>query len=262
MDVPIQLIDSISIPVIFIFLIVTGLLIYEGGFRIGRWYQKRTPDEKEGATGMLVGSMLGLLALLLAFSVGMASDRFDARRKLNVEEANTIGTAYLRAGYLPEPFHTDIRGLLVEYAPLQILSPDREITLANLERSSELLDQIWAQTEELARQYMDTEMITLFVEAVNVMIDTHESRVVASIYARVPETIIYVLIIGSTLSVGMIGYNAGLLNKRSLTGAVVLVVVLAAVITLIIDLDRPRDGLLIVSQQSFLNLQAIMDTPE
>ena len=47
MDVPIQLIDSISIPVIFIFLIVTGLLIYEGGFRIGRWYQKRTPDEKE-----------------------------------------------------------------------------------------------------------------------------------------------------------------------------------------------------------------------
>lgn len=262
MDVPNQLMDSVPVPVIFILLIVIGLLIYEGGFRLGRWYQHRTPDEKEGSTGLMVGSLLGLLALLLAFTVGMASDRFDARRKLNVEEANTIGTAYLRAGYLPEPFHTEIRSLMHEYAPLQILSPDREITLANLERSSELLDQIWAQTEELARQYMDTEMITLFVEAVNVMIDTHESRVVASIYARVPETIIYVLIVGSTLTVGMIGYNAGLLRRRSLTGAVVLVVVLATVITLVIDLDRPRDGLLIVSQQSFLNLQAIMDAPE
>ena len=262
MDVPIQLIDSISIPVIFIFLIVTGLLIYEGGFRIGRWYQRRTPNEKEGATGMLVGSLLGLLALLLAFTVGMASDRFDARRKLIVEEANTIGTTFLRAGYLDEPYRTDIQTLLREYAPLQVFSQNTAITQANLERSSEILRQVWDDAEELARQNPESEMIALFIETTNEMIDMHETRVIASIYARVPETVLFVLIFGSILTMGMIGYNAGLLEKRSLTGAIVLVVVIATVITLIIDLDRPRDGLLIVSQQPYLDLQAEMSAAE
>lgn len=262
MDVPIQLMDSIPIPLIFILLMLIGLLIYEGGFRIGRWYQRRTPNEKEGATGMLVGSLLGLLALLLAFTVGMASDRFDARRKLIVEEANTIGTTFLRAGYLDEPYRTDIQTLLREYAPLQVFSQNTAITQANLERSSEILRQVWDDAEELARQNPESEMIALFIETTNEMIDMHETRVIASIYARVPETVLFVLIFGSILTMGMIGYNAGLLEKRSLTGAIVLVVVIATVITLIIDLDRPRDGLLIVSQQPYLDLQAEMSAAE
>ena len=262
MDVPIQLMDSIPIPLIFILLMLIGLLIYEGGFRIGRWYQRRTPNEKEGATGMLVGSLLGLLALLLAFTVGMASDRFDARRKLIVEEANTIGTTFLRAGYLDEPYRTDIQTLLREYAPLQVFSQNTAITQANLERSSEILRQVWDDAEELARQNPESEMIALFIETTNEMIDMHETRVIASIYARVPETVLFVLIFGSILTMGMIGYNAGLLEKRSLTGAIVLVVVMATVITLIIDLDRPRDGLLIVSQQPYLDLQAEMSAAE
>ena len=262
MNVPIQLMDSIPIPLIFILLMLIGLLIYEGGFRIGRWYQRRTPNEKEGATGMLVGSLLGLLALLLAFTVGMASDRFDARRKLIVEEANTIGTTFLRAGYLDEPYRTDIQTLLREYAPLQVFSQNTAITQANLERSSEILRQVWDDAEELARQNPESEMIALFIETTNEMIDMHETRVIASIYARVPETVLFVLIFGSILTMGMIGYNAGLLEKRSLTGAIVLVVVIATVITLIIDLDRPRDGLLIVSQQPYLDLQAEMSAAE
>lgn len=262
MTAPTQLLDHISIPVVFILLIAAGVIVYEIGFRIGRWYQRRTPDEKEGLTGMLVGSLLGLLALLLAFSVGMASDRFDTRRKLNVDEANTIGTTYLRAGYLDEPYHTEIRNLLREYVPLQIFVANHEITQTNLEHSSELLDQMWAATEELARQNPNSETVALFIETMNEMIDTHQSRMIASIYARVPETILYVLIIGSILTIGMIGYNAGLLEKRSLTGAIVLVIVVVTVITLIIDLDRPRDGLLTVSQQPYVDLQAEMGAPE
>ncbi|WP_417565697.1 hypothetical protein [Marinobacter sp.] len=60
-------------------------------------------DEKEGPTGMIVGSLLALMAFLLAVAMGMASDRFDTRRGLVLAGANSIGTTYLRAGYLPEP---------------------------------------------------------------------------------------------------------------------------------------------------------------
>ena len=68
-------------------------------------------------------SILALLAFLLAVTMGMASDRFDTRRGLVREEANTIGTTYLRAGYLAEPYAKDIQNLLREYAPAQNREP-------------------------------------------------------------------------------------------------------------------------------------------
>jgi hypothetical protein len=254
--------DFLPIWAIFILFVVSGLLVYESGFRIGRWYQHRTPDEKEGPTGMLVGSLLGLLALLLAFSVGMATDRFDARRSLVLKESNAVGTTYLRAGYLPAPYDVDIRNLLREYVPLQIFTTDRETMETNLARSEEIQGEVWAQAEDLARQSSSSEMVALFIESLNETIDLHTERVNASIYARVPDTVLYILVLGGVLTVGMVGYNAGLSNKRSTVGAIILIVVLAAVITLVMDLDRPRDGFLIVSQRPFEELQADIGAPQ
>ncbi len=66
---------------------------------------------------MIVGSLLALMGFLLAITMGMASDRFDTRRGLVLAEANSVGTTYLRAGYLPEPASSEIRDLLREYVP-------------------------------------------------------------------------------------------------------------------------------------------------
>ena len=119
-------IPIIAIPIVFA---VIALLLYEIGFRIGRWYQNRTPGEQEGPTGVLVGSLLGLAAFLLAITMGMASDRFDARRGLVLAEANAIGTAFLRAGYLPEPESGMLRELFREYVPLRIITTDDPVQL-------------------------------------------------------------------------------------------------------------------------------------
>ena len=119
-----QLLDALPIPLVFVAFAIVTLVCYEVGFRLGRWWQERTPGEQEGPTGMLVGSILALLAFLLAVTMGMASDRFDARRALVLAEANAIGTAYLRAGYLPEPASSEARELLREYVPLRIVSSD------------------------------------------------------------------------------------------------------------------------------------------
>src|SRR4029453_11104866 len=95
-----QLLDPIPIPGVFAVIVVLLLAAYEVGFRIGRGWQNRTPEETEGPTDALVGSIIAFLAFLLAITMGMASDRFDTRRALVLEEANAIHTAYLRAGYL------------------------------------------------------------------------------------------------------------------------------------------------------------------
>jgi hypothetical protein len=254
--IPQQLLDPVPIPAVFLVFAIVALAAYEVGYRTGRWWQDRTPDEKEGPTGMIVGSILALMAFMLAVTMGMASDRFDQRRALVLQEANSIGTTYLRAGYLPEPASSTSRNLLREYVPLRITVADRNVLAANYARSAQILDALWAQAETLAKSQPSSETLALYISALNDTIDLHETRVTAIVYARVPETVIILLILGAALTVGMVGYNAGLTRRRSLLTAVVLVIVLGAVITLVVDLDRPRDGFLQVNQQPLIDLQA------
>ena len=91
-----QPLDSLPIWAVIGMFAVLTLVVYEVGFRIGRWWQDRMPGEQEGPTDMLVGSILALMAFLLAVTMGMASDRFDARRGNVLAEANAIGAVYLR----------------------------------------------------------------------------------------------------------------------------------------------------------------------
>jgi hypothetical protein len=253
--------DGLPIPLVFVSFAILALAAFEGGYRVGRWWQKRTPDEKEGPTGMLVGSILALLAFMLAVTMGMASDRFDTRRQLVVNEANAIGTTYLRAGYLPEPVSTDARELLREYVPLRITTADKAQLTANYARSVEIQNELWAQAEDLARATPSSETLALYIETLNEMIDIHETRVTAVLYARVPDTVVILLVLGAILTLGIVGYSAGLTRQRSLLTAIVLIVVLGGVITLIVDLDRPRDGFLQVNQQPLLDLAAQIGAP-
>src|SRR6188472_109571 len=119
-----SLLDSLSIPAIAVLFAVVSLVCYEIGFRAGRWWQDREPGEQEGPTGVIVGGLLGLMAFLLAVTMGMASERFDARRGLVLEEANAIRAAYLQADYLPPPSGDELKGLLAEYVPLRVASND------------------------------------------------------------------------------------------------------------------------------------------
>ncbi len=256
-----QLLDPVPVVGVFILFALVALAAYEGGYRLGLWYQRRTPDEKEGPSGVLVGSLLALMAFLLAVTMGMASDRFDSRRQLVVAEANDIGTVYLRAGYLPQPASDQTRELLREYAPLRVDIADDAQRGANFTRSGEIQAELWAIAEPLARQSPDSELLALYVSSLNDLIDMGETRLTAIEYARVPQTIILLLFVGAVLTLAMVGFHAGLLQRRSLVGAVVLIVVLGAVITLVVDLDRPRRGFLQVSQQPLYDLQQQIGPP-
>ncbi|MCC7198092.1 MAG: hypothetical protein IT483_01125 [Gammaproteobacteria bacterium] len=250
-----QVLDAIPIGGVFMTFAIVATIIGEGGYRLGRWRQARTPEEKEGPTGMIVGSLLALLGFLLAISMGMASDRFDKRRSLVLAEANSIGTTYLRAGYLPEPASADIRSLLREYVPLRVLPNDTAELRVRIVRSTEIQAKIWAIAEDLARRMPESDVLAIFIESLNETIDLHESRVTAGVYARVPVTILVLLLAGTLLTLGMVGYNAGLSRRRSSVTAAALIIVMGAVITLVIDIDRPRDGFLTVSQQPLIDLQ-------
>jgi hypothetical protein len=254
------LIDSIPVVAVFLAFVLVSLLVYELGYRAGRWWQRRQPGEQEGPGGVLIGALLTLVAFLLAVTMGMASDRFDNRRGLVLKEANAIGTTFLRAGYLPAPSNDQMRELLREYTPLRIAPSTAAQLQVNIARSEELQTEMWAIAEDVARNN-GNDVNALFIESLNEVIDVHEERVIAGVYARIPETVIWLLLAGSFLAVGMLGYGAGITGHRSVLSAIVLVIALATVFTLVIDIDRPRDGLIVVSQQPIIDLQNDIGPP-
>ncbi len=256
-----QLLDPVSIVVVFAVFALVTLACFEVGFRVGRWWQDRMPGEQEGPTDMLVGSLLALMAFVLAITMGMAADRFDARRGLVLAEANAIGATYLKADYLPDPAAEEMRELLRDYLPLRIAPDDTAQVQANVQQSMALHAEMWAIQKEVARSGHSPDLVSSFGDLLTEIVSLNETRVVAALYARVPETILLLLLAGSALSLGMVGYRAGMARQRSVLSAVVLVIALGAVTTLVVDLDRPQEGFINVSQQPLLDVQKWIGEP-
>ena len=257
-----QLLDPLPVPLLFLLFFAGAFALHEAGFRVGAWQTRREPSEKDGPTGLLVGAILALMGFFLATTTAMAADRFEARRALVGDEASAISTTYLRAGYLPEPASSEIRNLLREYAPLRINVLDQAAYDANLAESKAMMDDLWAQAEAVARTDGDQPVVALFIESLNGAFDVLAAREAALTSGRLPESLVVLLLFGAFLSAGIVGYHAGLINRRGLFGAIVLIVVLSAALVLVIDLDRPRDGLLRVSQQPLEDLVETIGAPQ
>ena len=256
-----QLLDRLLVGGIFLVFAVITLACFEIGFRIGRWWQDRLPGEQEGPTDMLIGSLLALMAFVLAITMGMAAARFDARRGLVLAEANAIGKAYLEADYQPQPYADDMRALLREYLPLRVVTEDTTDIQAKVSASMALHEEMWAITAEVAQSGHSPDLMSSFGDSITELVSLSQTRVVAGLYARVPETIMLLLLLGSALSLGMVGYNGGLARHRSVLSAVVMILALGAVTTLVVDLDRPQEGIINVSQQALLDVQAWIGEP-
>jgi hypothetical protein len=260
---PQQLLDPIPIVGVFLAFVGVSLIAFEIGFRIGVWRKAKDPEEEEGASGVLVGALLGLLAFLLAITMGMAADRFDTRRGLVLEEATTINTAYLRSSYLPEPYKTESRNLLREYVPHRVV-PEGMSTAqlaADITQSEEIHDALWLVAEAVAIEH-GSDVTALYVESVNEIITLHARRVTAGIFARVPDTVLVFLLILAIGSTAMVGFSAGRAGRRNIVSAILMIAALGATFTLVVDLDRPREGFLQVSQRPLIELQEKLGEPE
>jgi len=255
------MLDPIPIALVFVLYAIIMFACYEVGFRIGRWWQDREPGEQEGPTDMLVGSLLALIAFLLAVTMGMAGDRFDTRRNNVLASANAISVAYIQAGYLPEPQAEALRELLREYLPQRLAVEDTAQFRENLARSRSLQTDMWTIVDEAARSGYSPDLMSSLGDAVADVVTTSEAREIGSLYARVPDTLLVILFAGSALSLLMVGYSAGLKGRRSSLSAAVLILVTGVVLTVLVDLDRPREGFLVVSQQPLLDVQQMIGPP-
>jgi hypothetical protein len=210
-----------------------------------------------------MAASLGLLAFFLAFTFGIAGSRFDDRKKLVIEEANTIGTTYLRAELLPEPHRTEIQTLLREYVEVRAgaVGGGLETIQQAIARSEELHQLLWSQTLALAEKNASPVFTGLFIQSLNAVIDFHTARVTAGLRNRIPASIWVTLYFMAFLSMAVMGYHAGLTGTRSLIANLALVFAFSAAMVLITDLERPEQKLFNVSQQAMMDLQSKLSPP-
>ena len=254
---PTPILDSIPIGALYLLIVAAALIVAEGGYRLGLWWRRRSGDESEGVASPLVGAALALLAFLIVFQVSSAANRHDTRRQLVVEEANAVGTAYLRAGFLPQPDRAKIRQLLREYVDIRLAAAaaaDSSLLAVVVTRSEEIHAELWSLTEPVALRDPGSVLIMGFVESLNLVIDVHANRSAAVLNRLAPSIGLAILFV-TALSVVVVGFHNGLAGERHLVATVALVMVMVAVILLIVDLDRPAEGLLQVSQQTLIDLQ-------
>jgi hypothetical protein len=201
----------------------------------------------------LTASALGLLALLLAFSLSHALSRHEARRALIVEEANAIGSTANFASMLPKQAQQAVLGLLREYAAVRI-GLGRPYDPAKLERdidkSRELLAQLWQQAAAVSEaQSLPTNR---FIISLDEMTKVQQQRIISRQY-DVPSAILFMMLGVAFVAMGFTGYQSGLTESRLRAATLITAITIALVIVLVIDLDQPARGFIRVPVQALVD---------
>jgi hypothetical protein len=241
-------------------LVLMGVLVVAS--EIGYWVKKQGMKDAPGSiekadTALIIGAVLTLLALLLGFTFAMSEGRFETRRQLVIEEANSIGTTYLRAKTLPEPRSSEMQKLLRQYTALRVEiaggdADDPEKLRGMDDRTKELHNLLWSHAATLARE-SPSPVTALFLQTLNEMIDLHTKRL-AAFRSHVPFSIYQVLFVISTIVLWLAGYHFGSHRPRARILTTLLAFIVVAVMWLIMDLDQPSRGAIRTSQQSLLDL--------
>jgi len=233
------------------------LAVAEAGCRSGRRLFEARDEARRSQIGVVQAAMLGMLGLLLGFTFSMAAERYDTRRGLVVQEANTIGTTWLRASLLPEPHPGAVKDLLREYVDVRIrareaLSDPARLS-EGLRRSSEIQSTLWQHAEAAARE-APNDITSTFVTTLNDVIDTDAERV-AAMRNRIPVVVWLILVVVAAAGCWTSAYAAGANGVRTALTSVFLPALITVVILLIADLTSERRGIIHVSQQPLIDLQ-------
>jgi hypothetical protein len=238
---------------------VVSLILILGASEVGRRLGVRAVDHGGDDVSTLEGAILGLLALMIGFTFAMALSRFEGRRDGVLNEANAIGTTALRARLLPAPHAAETLKLLREYAQIRLNITQRVASSADLDAaivsSNTLQEALWQQAKAVSAK--DNAMVPtgLFIQTLNEMIDNHEKRLTA-LRNRVPNIVLIALYGVAIIASAFTGYASGLEARRTRLPIYLTGILVASVILMIQDLDRPNTGFITVSQQPLIDTAA------
>ncbi len=233
------------------------------GVVLGRSLRHLKEDLRE-PFGVLQAALLGVVGLILAFGLALAVGRYEARRAAVVDEANAIGTTYLRAQTLAEPVRSRSLALLTDYT-------DTRISLSHSVPGSPQARQVIAQGEQFLRelwtlggQALDTAPIDsaprLYIESLNETIDMDTVRI-STLSNRVPGAVLALEVLGAAFALGLLGVYLSILGGRGVAAVLLGAILVTLLLLVTFDLDRPTRGLIRVPDTPLVALRVSMELP-
>jgi hypothetical protein len=246
----------ILIALFFALFFLALLLMIEAGKYLRIRHKKHEDAAEHAVFGVVEAALFSLMGLILAFSFSGAAVRFDARKSMIVQEANDMGTAYLRLDLLPVQAQAEVREMFRKYvdARLEVYRalPDIQKAEAKMTRATELQRVLWGKAVVAAQVTPQATMLLL--PALNAMFDIATTRYMAS--KMHPPAIIFFLMGSLTLVCALlVGFDMGASKARSWIHVIGFSVLVAITVYAILDLEYPRLGLI----QEIAFDQAIVD---
>jgi hypothetical protein len=250
--------DSLSIAGFYIVVAIMMFGFGEVGYQLGMRARSRQDKDAPTSLGSMVGGLLAMLAFVLAFIFSMASSQHNVRKQNVLEDANAIGTAYLRTDLVDPQDSVAMKHLLREYVDARLSAASGGDLDAALTKSVEIQKLLWAKAALAARNNPNTNT-ALMAQSINNVIDMHEKRVTGALRNRIPASVWLSLAAITALTMITLGIQIGLTGKRRLVAVTPLILAFSTLVILVVDLNRPQGGLITVGQQSMIDLRVNMD---
>jgi len=240
--------------------IVLGFVVV--GYLSGR-YLRRQADTLREPVGIVQGAFFALVGLVLAFGLTLALGRYDSRRAAVVDDANAIGTTFLRAQTLAEPTRTRSLQLIRQYVDASIALSLAVPTTASFDRAVAREDvlqrRLWSLGGDALNGAPRDSAPRLYIETLNEMIDQQTVRV-AALNNRIPGAVLLLEVLGAAFAFGLLAlYTA--MHGRGATSVVLAGVLVTLLLLVIFDLDRPTRGLIRVPDTPLVALRNSVALP-
>jgi hypothetical protein len=238
---------------------LVGLLWGAAGLGLA-WRARVDRSQKDpGDPSLIISASLGLMALLLGFTVSMAVNRFDNRRAAVVQEANGIGTFLLRTDLMPAAVRAETLQELDRYVDARTQVSRAGISKRDVvearRAAAVATGEMWDNVIRVRDTIPDPAVKILLIESANMMFDMGSARD-AAIEARLPSTLVLLLIGFPVASMVLIGYGSGKAAGVHFLASWEMIALLALTLLLVLDLDRPRGGTILTNEQPLLDVQA------
>jgi hypothetical protein len=239
-------------------LLVGMLLCLEAGWRIGRRSRRQghaDTAKPENATGVVEGAVFALFGLLLAFAFSGATDRFDHRRELITQEANAIGTAYLRLDLLPTDRQPAIKALMRQYVQARLDTyahmGDGVAMSQAFQHSQTLQTSIWREANSAIVQAGTPVLAGVVLPPLNDMFDITTTRLAAT--HMHPPRAIYAMLFALALVASLLaGYAMANGERRPRLHIAAFALIVSVTVYVTMDIEVPRQGLIRVDSSDQL----------
>lgn len=245
------MIESASLWLIMLAMFAAMFAAYEGGMRLHHALRPFADGKRNDSSdeSLSMSAVFGLLALLLAFAFGLALNRYEERRNLVTSEASAISTFASRLELLPAANRDSLRPVLADYARARLAaSLDANGDLSGASHGTAALhDRLEGQLYAALAALPADARTTLLVQSFDTLGDVATERQAARA-ARLPGIVVDLLAFYCVIGSLMLGYAVAATNSRHRATATIFFALLAFAFATILDLDRPRGGLIVVPQ--------------